>query len=110
MVYVHFIKELSVQEEFLFCNPLHQPLLHSEVQWRKSSPSSTESNMEDAKWVAMLAYLSDIFDRINTLNTFLQGKERHVFLVHDQVFAFRKKLDLWCACVDRGSVEMFPTL
>ena len=67
-------------------------------------------HMEDAKWVAMLAYLSDIFDRINTLNTFLQGKERHVFLVHDQVFAFRKKLDLWCACVDRGSVEMFPTL
>ena len=58
----------------------------------------------------MLAYLSDIFDRVNTLNTSLQGKECHVFLAYDQVSAFRKKLDLWCACVEWGLVEMFPTL
>ena len=58
----------------------------------------------------MLAYLSDILDRINTLNTSLQGKDCHVFLAHDQVSAFRKKLDMWCARLERGSVEMFPTL
>ena len=44
------------------------------------------------------------------LNTSLKGKECHVFLVHDKVSAFRKKLDLWCARVEQGSVEMFPTL
>ncbi|KAF7643439.1 hypothetical protein LDENG_00239370 [Lucifuga dentata] len=58
----------------------------------------------------MLAYLSDIFDRINTLNTSLQGKECHVFSAQDQVSAFRKKLDLWCARIEWGSVEMFPSL
>lgn len=55
--------------------------------------------MEDMNWVARLAYLSNIFERINVLNTSLQGKECHVFLVHDKVSAFRKKLDLWCARV-----------
>lgn len=66
--------------------------------------------MEDMNWVARLAYLSDIFERINVLNTSLQGKECHVFLVHDKVSAFRKKLDLWCARVEQGSVEIFPAL
>lgn len=50
--------------------------------------------MEDMNWVARLAYLS----------------ECHVFLVHDKVSAFRKKLDLWCARVEQGSVEIFPAL
>ena len=66
--------------------------------------------MEDMNWVAKLAYLSDMFDRINTLNTSLQGKECNVFTAQDQVTAFRLKIDLWCARVERGSVEMFPTL
>ncbi|KAJ8001210.1 hypothetical protein DPEC_G00191970 [Dallia pectoralis] len=72
--------------------------------------SPLAKHLADMNWLAMWAYLSDIFDRINSLNTSLQGKECHVFSAHDQVSGFRKKLDLWCARVERGSVEMFPTL
>lgn len=61
-------------------------------------------------WLARLACLSDIFERNNVLNTSLQGKECHVFLVHDKVSAFWKKLDLLCAHVEQGPVELFPTL
>lgn len=61
-------------------------------------------------WVAMLAYLSDIFNRTNTLNTSLQGKECNVFLARYHVSALRKKFYLWCARVERGLVEMFSTL
>lgn len=66
--------------------------------------------MEDMNWVEMLAYLSDIFNGINTLNTSLQGTECSVFLAHYHVSAFRKKLYLWCARVEQGLVEMFSTL
>lgn len=45
-------------------------------------------------WLAQLAYLSDIFERINTLNSSLQGKECNVYTAHDQVSGFRKKLDV----------------
>nr|XP_033506785.1 zinc finger BED domain-containing protein 5-like [Epinephelus lanceolatus] len=133
---VNLIKSRAMNARLfsILCNEMgahfHQLLLHSEVRWLSRGKVLTRlcdlreevllflaeidsplvKHMEDAKWIAMLAYLSDIFDQINTLNTSLQGKECHVFLAHDQVSAFRKKLDLWCACVEQGSVEMFPTL
>ncbi|XP_053170201.1 zinc finger BED domain-containing protein 5-like [Scomber japonicus] len=133
---VNLIKSRALNARLfsILCNEMgahfHQLLLQSEVRWLSRDKVLTRlcdlreevllflaeidsplvKHMEDAKWVAMLAYLSDIFDRINTLNTSLQGKDCHVFLAHDQVSAFKKKLDLWCARVERGSVEMFPTL
>uniref|UniRef100_A0A665UYW9 DUF4371 domain-containing protein n=1 Tax=Echeneis naucrates TaxID=173247 RepID=A0A665UYW9_ECHNA len=133
---VNLIKSRTMNARLFstLCNEMgahfHQVLLHSEFRWLSRGKFLTRlcdlhvevlmflaqinsplvKHMEDAKWVAKLAYLSDIFDQINTLNTSLQGKECHVFLAHDQVSAFKKKLDLWCACIERGSVEMFPTL
>ncbi|KAK0146558.1 Zinc finger BED domain-containing protein 5 [Merluccius polli] len=52
--------------------------LHEEVLlFLAKIASPLVKHMEDAKWVAMLAYLSDIFDHISTVNTSLQGKECH---------------------------------
>ncbi|XP_061587400.1 zinc finger BED domain-containing protein 5-like [Cololabis saira] len=108
---VNLIKSRAMNARLfsILCNEMgahfHQLLLHSEVRWLSRGKSSLTrlcdlheevlmflaeinsplvKHIEDTKWVAMLAYLSDIVDRINTLNTSLQGKECHVFLAHDQ--------------------------
>ncbi|XP_056126207.1 zinc finger BED domain-containing protein 5-like [Rhinichthys klamathensis goyatoka] len=133
---VNLIKSRTLNARLfsILCNEMgaqfQQLLLHSEVRWLSRGKVLTRlcdlreevllflteinsplaKHLADMNWLAMLAYLSDIFDRINSLNTSLQGKECHVFSAHDQVSGFRKKLDLWCARVERGSVEMFPTL
>lgn len=131
---VNLIKSRAMNARLfsILCNDMgaHFHQLHSGVRWLSRGKVLTRlcdlreevllflakinsplvKHMEDMNWVAMLAYLSDIFDRINVLNTSLQGKECHVFLAHDQVSGFRKKLYLWCARVEWRSVEMFPTL
>lgn len=108
----------------------HQLLLQYKVWWLSQGKVFTRScdlrevvllfladintplvrHMEEMNWVEVLAYLSDIFNWINTLNTPLQGKDCSVFLARYDVSAFRKKFYLWCARVEQGLVEMFSTL
>ncbi len=44
------------------------------------------------------------------LNTSLQGRECNVFSAFEQVSSFRRKLDLWATRVEKGCLDMFPTL
>ncbi|KAL4099012.1 hypothetical protein QTP88_023513 [Uroleucon formosanum] len=46
-------------------------------------------------FVIKLAYLCDIFEKLNIHNTSLQGKETHILQLYDKVVAFIKKIDLW---------------
>lgn len=92
---VNLIKSRAMNARLfsIFCNEMgahfHQLLLHSEVRWLSWGKVLTHlcdlreevllflaeinsplvKHMEDMNWVAMLAYLSDIFDWINVLNT-----------------------------------------
>jgi hypothetical protein len=42
-----------------------------------------------------MAYLCDISEKQNLLNTALQGNETHILQLFDKVTAFMKKVDLW---------------
>ncbi|XP_053550116.1 zinc finger MYM-type protein 6-like [Bombina bombina] len=62
---------------------------------------------KDEEWVARLAYLSDIFSKINELNLGLQGEMTNIFTAAEKVEGFKKKLSLWVEMIERNNFEMF---
>jgi len=49
----------------------------------------------DDKFIARLAYLSDIFGEMNVLNCSLQGKNSSIIDVRDKMNAFCQQIELW---------------
>lgn len=62
----------------------------------------------DGEWLSKLAYLTDIFDRLNTLNMSLQGANTTPFTANDKINS--KKLVLLCSQIQEKNVSAFPTL
>jgi len=83
-------------------------LFHSEVRWLSRSEilkrlyelfliekkSDLSHYFQDKKWVARLAYLSDIFSYINEPNLKLQGPDTTIFNAWNKTESFKKKLKL----------------
>lgn len=66
--------------------------------------------MHDDEWLTRLAYLGDIFGRLNELNLGLQGLSVTIFNVRDKVEATIKKLNFWSDCVKDNDIGAFPSL
>ncbi|XP_068115052.1 zinc finger BED domain-containing protein 5-like [Hyperolius riggenbachi] len=49
----------------------------------------------DTGFLAKLAYLCDVFQKLNVLNLSLQGKNTHILKLSEKISAFKKKLILW---------------
>ena len=58
---------------------------------------------EDDKWVAHLAYLADVFNKLNELKS-------HILKTYDKVRGFTQKLKLWERKCDEVDVSCFPLL
>jgi hypothetical protein len=58
----------------------------------------------------VLAYLVDIFEALNLLNTFLQGKNTNRIDHYDLIHTFIAKLGLWLRRVQRGNAASFLNL
>jgi hypothetical protein len=59
-----------------------------------------------------LTYLCDISEKLNFLNTALQGNETHILQLFDKVTTFMRKLDLWKKKLqqENGKTDSFPQL
>ncbi|XP_067949618.1 protein FAM200A-like [Watersipora subatra] len=53
-----------------------------------------------------LAYLVDIFGSINEVNTKMQGRDRNVLNITDNINAFKDKLKLWVERLATGNVRV----
>jgi len=62
---------------------------------------------QDKKWVARLAYLSDIFSYINELDLKLQGPDTTIFNAWNKIESFKKKPKLWLNMIAERNNEMF---
>ena len=66
--------------------------------------------VSDGKSEVHLAYLVDIFDRINSLNLSLQGKNKYIFDLNEKLNAFQMKLQNWKRKIENGNICMFEGL
>ncbi|XP_072375823.1 zinc finger BED domain-containing protein 5-like [Diabrotica undecimpunctata] len=64
----------------------------------------------DELWLTTLAYLTDIFNRLNDLNLSLQGKSHNRFSVNDKINAFIKKCNMMKNSVSNKDLQSFTNL
>ncbi|XP_041837799.1 SCAN domain-containing protein 3-like [Melanotaenia boesemani] len=133
---VNFVKSRALQSRLFgqLCRDMdagHDALLyHSEVRWlsrgkvlqrvfelrKEMAEFMKEGKPEiahfftDPESVAKLAYLTDIFNTLNSLNLSTQGGHTSILEVSDKIAAFMKKTDLWRRRILDGITDMFSQL
>lgn len=85
--------------------------LRKEVQtFLKERDYDLAGDMESQEFNQMLAYLSDIFSRMNDLNISMQGENVNILTCCEKINSFKEKLQLWCRRVRRGNLSNFSSL
>ncbi|VEN56237.1 unnamed protein product [Callosobruchus maculatus] len=63
------------------------------------------------QWCAKFAYLADIFNYLNCVNTSIQGKNENILTSTDKLSAFQKKINYWKNRITEiNKIDMFPLL
>ncbi|KAI4829496.1 hypothetical protein KUCAC02_023536 [Chaenocephalus aceratus] len=80
------------------------------MAYLKNENANLVKHFEDKRWLARFAYLVDIFNKLNMLNTSLQGKENSILDLEDGIQGFEARLGLWHSQLVAGELAMFPVL
>jgi hypothetical protein len=57
-----------------------------------------------------VAYLADIFTKLNEVTLSLQGKNVNVFNAKDKILSLSRKLHFWISSIGQNNFDCFPTL
>lgn len=134
---VNFIKQRPLKSRMFarLCENMQKDhvtlLLHTEARWlsrgkvltrvfelrqelllffKDNNKASFCECLESTNWQMKLAYLADIYQHLNTLNSSMQGPKENILTSTDKLLAFKNKLTVWKKHLSRGNVEMFPLL
>ncbi|KAM5138165.1 protein FAM200C-like [Mantella aurantiaca] len=101
-VFVRYVKDDVIKEEFLFCKPLTTTTKAADV--KKLVDDFFKDN--NIFW----AYLTDIFAALNHLNKQIQGGGVNIIEAEENLKAFQIKLPLWKQRTENDNVANFPLL
>lgn len=68
------------------------------------------SKFSNEQFLMKLAYLSDMFAKLNQLTLQLQGEDKHLPHLADQVNSFVRKLEMWHRKLEQGNAGSFENL
>ncbi|KAL4107274.1 hypothetical protein QTP88_017647 [Uroleucon formosanum] len=57
--------------------------------------------LSDDSWCAKVAFLADIFGKLNYLNKSMQGKQENILTSTDKISSFQQKLLLWISKIEK---------
>ena len=83
-------------------------LLRDELsEFFKNEHPSFKEKLINNDWIARLAYLSDIFAILNSINQSMQGPNENILTSTDKIISMESKLHLWKNHVANNRFEMF---
>jgi hypothetical protein len=132
---VNFIKQRPLKSRIFakICQSMDSAhvglILHTEVRWLsrgrvlsrfyelreelllffQEEKMETFSNfLENDIWCSKLAYLANIFQLLNNVNTSMQGRNENILTSTDKIHGLQQKIGLWKKHVAKNNLEMFP--
>jgi hypothetical protein len=84
--------------------------LREEIGLFMAMKNNDVPELSDPKFIANLAFLTDLTDHLNALNLRLQGPKQVITVMYDCVKSFKCKLTLWSEQIASGNFAHFKTL
>ncbi|XP_073694049.1 general transcription factor II-I repeat domain-containing protein 2-like [Garra rufa] len=84
--------------------------LRSEISQFMKDKGKPVTELDDPEWVRDLAFMVDVTEHLNMLNTKMQGRNKVVTDYYDCIRAFEMKLDLWATQLSQANQTNFPSL